>query len=488
MFLRPRSAARGIALVFLSLLVGCPAGGARDGSTAGNGSVGDGGVLADSGQARSDGGAAGCTSNQDCLGTAGAPVCDPGTARCVQCAAAAQCPTGEDCRHDQMCHGTEACATDADCSVIAVCGPEKKCVVTSGRCNVARDCALTPLTPVCATATARCVQCLAASDCPGLATCGADGTCHLFPGTCLSEADCAGVPATPHCDLPSQVCVSCRSKDDCPDHPGQPVCDPARHVCAQCAVSSDCSASQTCQHGRCTASCKTDRDCGAAPNTRCCPETGNCNPIVAENADCDCEHPCPLDQGCFPGTCGQTPRKCRPGCYPGDYGSAADGYTGHKADHCATVNGVPAYCASLPLSEATTANRGGACAVSDTCNVLRQDCPNLPLDRTRPAGTDNPAVPHTCVPASPTTNQCLPAGSKPVGGTNCEQACGTTQNSCVKGSSCATPINSDGSPAGPSTCDAQCQTSINCPQGQVCLTLLGPGREAYQTGACGSPF
>lgn len=235
-------------------------------------------------------------------------------------------------------------------------------------------------------------------------------------------------------------------------------------------------------------SCGNDGDCSRG--MRCCGETGTCNPVVGEGEDCDCERPCPGTQGCFPGTCGQTPRKCRPGCFPGTYGVG-----GKKADRCGSEDGRPAFCVHLPANESTTENLGGACSPADSCDVGLQNCPDMPLDRTRPPGPDNPAIAQNCVVAGPTTNRCIPAGNIPAGGKNCQGQVCTAEYatvSCAKGGLCVQLINPDGTSTGaPPYCSQLCNNPAitgprrNCPAGQGCYPgIEGPGREAYTVGTC----
>ncbi len=230
--------------------------------------------------------------------------------------------------------------------------------------------------------------------------------------------------------------------------------------------------------------CKADADC--ASGQRCCIDTGACHPTVAAGADCDCAHPCPSDQGCFPGTCNQTPRKCRPGCFPGTFTQ--------RADVCAPQGGTPTYCSLLPLDQQTPANKGGACAPADACDIDAQNCPDLPLDRTMPAGPGNPAVPHTCVPVTPGTNACMPAGPIAAGGTNCGLQCfaqGASVN-CARGSLCVQDIDTSGNPFGPSKCYLQCTTPSTsttshggCPGAQFCTGgLQGAGGLLFTSGIC----
>jgi hypothetical protein len=224
--------------------------------------------------------------------------------------------------------------------------------------------------------------------------------------------------------------------------------------------------------------CATDSDCTSQPGTRCCPTDGVCYDTVAENADCDCQHPCPLDEGCFPGTCGALPQACRPGCNPGNATTAPD--------TCAPQSGSPAYCEGLSPDPVTAQNHGGACAPADSCDVLQQDCPEYPVDRTQPAGANNPLVLQTCQPVAPGANVCVPAGPIPLGGINCDQSCSSTGSDCALGTLCVTPIGANGQQIGPSECRQQCDaTNPVCPADRPnCLVVIGNGMIPYSSGVC----
>ena len=245
--------------------------------------------------------------------------------------------------------------------------------------------------------------------------------------------------------------------------------------------------------------CTSDATC--ATGTRCCTDDGICHPIVAENAACDCAHPCPTDEGCFPGTCGKLPQQCRPGCNPGNQTT--------QPDTCAPVNGVQAYCDPLPPSQVTTANKGGACAPGDGCSVTLQNCPDAPLYPASDAGPPaNPIVPYTCEPAGMNGNNeatvCFPSGTHPAQpnnpGNTCEgenDTCGSSTAGCAQGLECVWEENIDGTintAAGPS-CSPQCSQPNDgdgfscppqgdCPSGYFCGTLLGNGNQQFTTGVC----
>lgn len=232
-------------------------------------------------------------------------------------------------------------------------------------------------------------------------------------------------------------------------------------------------------------SCRNDGDCRG--DTRCCPDSGTCHSIVAPGAICDCQNPCPFEQGCFPGICGQAPRRCRPGCFPGGPSDDPSDRAERCDDQLAGDDLVPAHCEKLPLSEVTAENRGGACVPSDPCTIMDPDsCPDLPLDRTLPPGPNNPTVPHTCVPASPTTAKCVPVGSKEVGEEECGFGlCGVEarDKGCQPGLICAF-ITLDNGIREPARCIRQCAQATDCEENETCLEVNGPGGEPFQTGVC----
>jgi len=253
-----------------------------------------------------------------------------------------------------------------------------------------------------------------------------------------------------------------------------------------------------------TPACTSDSDC--TNGERCCTQDGLCHPTVAENADCDCSHPCPTDQGCFPGVCGAVSQKCRPGCYPGSdspapYGTAPAACSPQPGGPNNTM--LPAYCNPLPPGEATAANQGGACAVGDNCDPIGQTgCGMLPLDRTQPESATNPLVAYNCIPMAPGVNGCVPAGNIPAGGINCNQnvqpgvsgtVCGVTAGNCATGSVCVVEVDQNGNALGPPTCDQECKTptmnpcnSSGCASGSYCDTTFGLGMVNFTVGSCAS--
>ncbi len=231
--------------------------------------------------------------------------------------------------------------------------------------------------------------------------------------------------------------------------------------------------------------CAQDGDCPSGE--RCCTADGSCNPTVGQGAECSCDKPCSTDEGCFPGTCGTLPAKCRPGCFPGSWDPAPNGTA---ADTCSPQpqggQNVAAYCTALPPGEVTAANKGGGCAPGDNCQVVPNNCPDAALNRNSPLNAQtNPLVHYTCTPMSPAVNACIPAGAVPVGGA-CTESCDSIQHSCAPGLLCAVDQS------GQAKCAIQCtdpdrSDAPDCPNGEACVALYGPGNVEYATGTCAAP-
>ncbi|MFM2153157.1 MAG: hypothetical protein RL199_1592 [Pseudomonadota bacterium] len=259
-------------------------------------------------------------------------------------------------------------------------------------------------------------------------------------------------------------------------------------------------------------SCDGDADC--ADGQRCCATSGKCNPIVGPGADCDCDNPCPSDQGCFPGTCGRGKSKCRPGCYPGEWGGGKVGPT-YYAERCSDVvpeqgqASRPAYCANLPPAQANEQNSGGACKPANQCDLAAQDCSDGLLNPDEDASPSNPVVPYTCSPEAPGVNVCIPAGSLKEGSENCSfDTCSSVVAGCAKGLMCVVSVDENGDPVDVPKCRRQCfndeykvnafgypdastqeivfgsKTSV-CGRGNICVfSLRGPGLEPMGRGLC----
>ncbi|MFB1483793.1 invertase recombinase-like protein [Corallococcus sp. RDP092CA] len=106
------------------------------------------------------------------------------------------------------------CDDAMNCGEWQTCDATHTCVTADDRCARHADCAQTPDTPVCDTATHRCVE---GDPCAGV-TCGnpaqtcnpTTGVCELAEGACITTYDCQG--ALPACDTATHRCVAA-------DHP-----------------------------------------------------------------------------------------------------------------------------------------------------------------------------------------------------------------------------------------------------------------------------
>jgi hypothetical protein len=135
---------------------------------------------------------------------------------------------------------------------------------------------------------------------------------------------------------------------------------------------------------------------------------------------------------------------------------------------------------------------GGVCALGDNCDVIQQNCPDLPADRSSPAGPDNPLVAQNCTPVAPTVNACEAAGSIPLWGIGCDQSCTNLAVDCAKGGVCVTTVDQNGNPVGPSECRQQCRnpstamtSNADCPANRpYCEGTYAAGMVYYTTGVC----
>ncbi|MGE6762943.1 invertase recombinase-like protein [Corallococcus interemptor] len=116
--------------------------------------------------------------------------CDNATATCQPLSG--RCDDASDCREWQACDATHTCVTAAD------------------RCTRHADCAGTPETPLCDTASHLCIE---GDPCAGV-TCSnpatscnpSTGVCELAEGACFTTYDCKG--ALPACDPATRRCVA----------------------------------------------------------------------------------------------------------------------------------------------------------------------------------------------------------------------------------------------------------------------------------------
>ncbi len=113
-------------------------------------------------------------------------------------------------------------------------------------CRTNADCAGMPATPLCNTATGRCVECLTTPD----DTCRSDRHCHPVSKVCLPGChDDSGCPSpdASHCLVEQTRCVQCITNAHCS---GGNVC--LGNVCVPpCMTATDCAAGRLCCSGGC---------------------------------------------------------------------------------------------------------------------------------------------------------------------------------------------------------------------------------------------
>lgn len=193
-----------------------------------------------------------CTTDQDCPGSA--PICDPGSGRCVECTSPAQCteagttcdPVSRQCK--QTCSPASSCSDGRLCSAEGVCvrcradadcagGGDPLCDAARDRCVecfLGSHCGASE--PICDASDGECVQCLSGTDCaPGMSC--VDGDCV---GPCTNNAQCGG--DRPFCDGSS--CVECLESAHCTSG-GNPFCS-ANRICVECLEPTDCDSDKIC--------------------------------------------------------------------------------------------------------------------------------------------------------------------------------------------------------------------------------------------------
>ncbi|MBI5516377.1 MAG: hypothetical protein HY909_21510 [Deltaproteobacteria bacterium] len=206
---------------------------------------------------------------------------------------------------------------------------------TPSGCGADGDCASTPMTPVCDTATRRCVGCAPAMD-------------RCAAGT--------------YCDPMALRCVAgCRADDGCAAAtdagPAGRRCDPATHACVECVTNAHCAAGTLCVGNVCVAGCNAERPCPMGQT--CC--GGACVDTQANLAHCGrCDARCAVPNAtpacmngmCAVGTCTGTFADC-----DRDAANGCEASTLSDARHCGACGMA---CASRPNRAVECA--GGRCA------------------------------------------------------------------------------------------------------------------------------
>jgi len=215
---------------------------------------------------------------------------------------------------------------------------------------------------------------------------------------CAAKADCASTPATPVCDTATRACVGCLSNGDCSG--GTPACNTTTRTCVECATDTQCgtTAKPFCSSaGACVG-------CAMAPaGASACTKKDATHPVCGATGACV---ECAADPDCHDASkplCAAATATCVPcsmgapsgaaACAKKDAAHPACGATGacvecaadadcHDANRgfCAS-NGTCVGCAQAPAGAGACAGRDRgkpACGPSGACVacVTNADCPN----------------------------------------------------------------------------------------------------------------
>lgn len=226
-----------------------------------------------------------CAADDPCVGPFA--LCDPGTERCVECTATADCSAGvcgegfcvDGCDTDAQCEGGEVCdmasgtCTDATCSDDSMCAGGEQC--TGGICR--------PIGPE---------DCSTDSDCVGGEVC-VDRACVPVGCGCVSDADCSPDAVCVDCSCLEPECVGsadCGGGERCVDG----ACELIR---PECETAADCPTGNICSASSCVPAppeCLRDADCTGG---EVCDGGGNCVSPCLDAVDCN------LGQACTAGWC-----------------------------------------------------------------------------------------------------------------------------------------------------------------------------------------
>ncbi|MBL8605445.1 MAG: hypothetical protein JNK72_26170 [Myxococcales bacterium] len=217
-------------------------------------------------------------------------------------------------------------------------------VDTGFRCTRDAECA--NATPVCDTASGRCVGCLPGND------------------------RCA---AGQYCDAETLRCAAgCRDDEGCRGAGGDGGlgalrCDTRAHQCVACVRDEHCALGQRCMGNQCVAGCESDARCGEG--RRCC--NGGCvNP--QDNTDhCGaCAQACALSNAvaaCVLGRCAVSRCQAGAGDCDGDSGNGCETRTESSVAHCGACGNA------CQFANATARCEAGVCALG-ACNEGFADC------------------------------------------------------------------------------------------------------------------
>jgi len=242
-------------------------------------------------------------------------------------------------------------------------------------------CVGTPMTPVCDTATGRCVGCVTGRD-----TCPVGNWCDPSTLTCAAGCD-TDTDCAPQA-MPSDAGTA-----------GNTRCDTATHACVQCVTSEHCPIGNLCVGNACVAGCNSERACPTGES--CC--LGGCVNPASNIAHCGaCGTMCSAPNGvpaCSNGTCAVD--RCN-GSFADCDRMAANGCETNTQTALAHCGGCGMACATRPNTE--VACDAGRCAY--TCTTGFADCDGDPSNGceadTRTSATHCGACARGCAPPNAT--------------------------------------------------------------------------------------
>ncbi|HEY3449874.1 MAG TPA: lamin tail domain-containing protein [Myxococcales bacterium] len=425
----------------------------------------------------------GCSASAQCSGPS--PVCDTGSGKCVVCTA------------------TEGCTAPQACDTGVQGGQCKQ-----PGCNNSLDCAATPATPVCDTGAKKCVVCTAAEGCANGKKCDATvqgGQC--VDATCAGDADCTGTAATPICDTASGKCVVCTAAKGCTAPAtcdltvtgGQckgctasaqctagsaKVCDLTSGKCVVCTTGEGCGATEHCDtavaDGKCVSNgCVDNGGCTGTPATPTCDTaTGKC---VVCTATSGCAAPLVCDTGAANG-------KCVDCLLSADCKGSAKVCDQKKCVNCTASAGC-----SGPTPVCDTTAAGGACvictatseavctAASKVCDASAKKCVTCTSAKGCASPTpvcDTAVTDGACVGCTSSTQCAAASPAKPV--------CDTATKTCV---ACTSGEGCTGKVCQNQTACVECLQNTDCkvPASPLCDTAQNKCVTCTALAGCSSP-
>lgn len=437
----------------------------------------------------------GCQADQACS-TGGTCISAQGAA----CSAVVACPAGFPCNAGGTC--AKPCTVNADCEAGFVCNSGLK---SCTQCAFNGDCKSAKGTPVCDTdptagASASsgqglCVECNVGLDCTKALGSGHYCANHVCKPGCASTNDCnAGAGETCDTSTTPGKCIQCHTNTDCQTQFGSVagICDDTNH-CVQCWAADQATASSQCTPDECNLTTKTcvqclvannasGKDCGyGPPGTRdphdestCNPNTSQCAPGCASDAQCGCPRSAGVETGCprFAVQEHCDPAKTTSADQTGTtIGACVECRPNHGEDCSYTVIGNHQYTNGTSGANPYAVNNGAYC-VNDSCVA---GC-NADADCWPDHTSSNGKICHLGPAGDPNNHKCVTCACDIVSadGTYCEFKADGVTRACAN------------SGTHPQVCDHSTLTCRRKSQGESCFTNSECGATA--SGSTCSPI